>query len=104
MVALGVATTVTWHRRARSAELHFPAHPAQRGDASIDFADFVDVDAPSLPHDLAMVRDLSARLSVKRCLAQDEGDAIIGEIALGDDDGVDIVGVGAGDRWAVGVL
>src|SRR5687768_3538780 len=84
MIALGVAPAIAWHRRARSAELYFPAHPAQRGDAAIDLTDFVDVDAPAFSHDLAVVGDLSARFSVKRCLAQDEGDAFVREIALGD--------------------
>src|SRR5687768_3497343 len=104
MIALGVTTTVARHRRAGATKLYFPAHPAQRGDASIDFTDLVDVDAPAFSHDLAVVRDLSARLSVKRCLAQDEGDALVRQVAFGDDHRVDLEGVVAGKDLAVAIF
>src|SRR6266853_5294011 len=69
MIALGVAPTISRNGRPRFPKLHSAHGLSKRRDASVDFADFVDVDAPPFTPDLAPVRNLPARLGVKWCLA-----------------------------------
>ena len=60
MIALGITTFVARHCGVGPAELHGPGNLADRGDAAVDLADFVHVDAPSFAEDFAGVRDLTA--------------------------------------------
>src|SRR5882672_5188251 len=98
MIALGIAATISRNGRPRFPKLHSAHGFSQRRDASVDLADFVDVDAPSLTLDLAAVRDLPARLRVEWRLAQDHCGAAVGQVLFGEDRGGDVKRVVAGER------
>src|SRR5882672_3360921 len=98
MIALGVAATISRNGRPRFPELHSAHGFSQRRDASVDFADFVDVDAPSLTLDLAAVRDLAAGFRVEWRLPQDHCSAAVGQVLFGEDRGGDVKRVVAGER------
>ena len=85
------------HDRSRLPELHFAGDFAERGDASVDFADFFDVDAPAFALDLAAVGDLAAGLDIEWRFTKDYGDAAVGEVVFGDDFGGDVEGIVAGE-------
>src|ERR1700682_244072 len=97
VIPLRVATAVARHNRPRFAELHFAGDFAERGDASLDPADFIHVDPPAFALDLAAIGDLSAGLDIERCLAKDYGGAPVGEITLGYYFGVDVERIVAGE-------
>ena len=90
MVSLGIATPVARNGCSRPPQLHLAGDFSKRGDASVDFSNFVDVDAPAFALDLATVGDLPTRFDVERCLAQHYGDASVGKISLGDYLGADV--------------
>src|SRR6266581_2973126 len=98
VIALGIAPPIARNDRARLAQLHFSRGLAERGDAAINLAHLVDVDAPSFALDLATVGDLATRLDIKRRLAQHYGDASVGKISLGDDVGADLERIVADER------
>src|ERR1700719_679585 len=98
VVALRVAPTIARNGRSRFPELHGTNGFSERRDASVDFADFVDIDAPSVALDLAAVGDLSARFGIKWRLAQDHGGATVRQILLGENGGGDVERVVAGER------
>jgi len=87
VIPLGVAAAIARHGRPRRPELHFAGGFAERGDASVNFPYFFDVDAPALALDLTAVGDLPAGLDVKRRFTEDYGRASVGEITLGEDVG-----------------
>src|SRR5215210_5367019 len=100
VIALGVTSPIARDARARFSQRHLARHFAEGGDPSIDAPDFVDVDAPAFAGYLAAVGDLSAGFGVKRRLAQHYGDASVGEVALGDDIGIDLEGVVAREGYS----
>src|SRR6266849_1437120 len=98
VIALGVATTIARNRRPRFSKLHSARYFSERGNPSVDFADFVDVDAPSLALDLTAVGDLAARFGIEWRLAQDHGGATVRQILLGENGGGDVERVVARER------
>src|SRR5205814_1493021 len=62
----------------------------KRGDTTVDFTNFVDVDTPAIALDLAAIGDLAARLDIKRSLAQHYGDAPVRQISFRNDLGADV--------------
>jgi hypothetical protein len=103
VIALGVAAPIARDGRSRFPQLHDAGDFAKRGDASVDFADFVDVDTPPLTLDLAVVGDLPARLGVEWCLTQNYGHATIGQILFSEDGSADVERVVARERIYRGV-
>ena len=93
VIPLGVAAAVARHNRSRLPELHVAGDFAERGDASVNFAYFFDVDAPPFALNLAAVGDLPTGLDVKRRFTEDYGRASVGEITLGDYFGGDVEGI-----------
>src|SRR5712664_321307 len=90
VIALCVAPTIARNCRPRFSKLHSARYFSERGNPSVDFADFVDVDAPSLALDLTAVGDLAAGLGVEWRLAQDHGSAAVGQVLFGEDRGGDV--------------
>src|SRR5882757_8040 len=96
VITLGVAPAVARNGRPRVSKLHCARALSERGDASVDFAHFVDVDAPPFALDLTAVRDLAARFGVEWRLAQNHRRTTVGEILFGEDGGGDVERVVAG--------
>src|ERR1700687_340488 len=96
VIALGVAPTISRHGRPRFPKLYSAKDFSERGDASVDFADFVDVDAPSLALDLAAIGHLPARFDIKRRFTKDHGRTPVRQIPLCDYLGSDVQFVVAG--------
>jgi hypothetical protein len=70
MIPLRVPSTIARHDGTRAADLYSPTYFTERGDTSVNLSNFVDVDAPAIALDLSAVGNLSARLDIKRCLAE----------------------------------
>src|ERR1700730_18486739 len=96
VIALGIATAVARDACSRLTQLNSAGDFAERSDASIDFAHFVDVNTPAIALDLAAVGHLSAGLDIKRRFTKDHGRAPVGQIAPCDYLGGDVQGVVAG--------
>src|SRR5258707_9600024 len=98
VITLSIAPAIARDGRARFSKLHRARALSERGDASVDFAHFVDVDAPPFALDLTAVRDLAARFRVEWCLAQNHRRTTVGEILFGEDGGGDVERVVARER------
>src|SRR3954467_615566 len=97
VIALGIAAPLARYGRARFSNADLAGDLADGRDASVDSPDFVDVDSPAFAQDLAAIGDLAARFGVERCLTQYYGGASVGELTLGDDGGIDLKGIVAGE-------
>jgi hypothetical protein len=65
VIALGIAAAIARNRRPCFSKLHRARAFSERSDAPVDFAHFVDVDAPPFALDLTTVGDLSAGFGVE---------------------------------------
>src|SRR5690349_9844881 len=84
VVAFGVATTVARHGGARRTKRHFPRTFPERSDASVDAANFIDLDGPVFSLNLTTIRDLTAGFHIERRLSQHHRDPSIRQILLRD--------------------
>src|SRR6476661_3818945 len=93
VVPLRVAPAIGWNVRCRLPEPDLSLEAADGGDAPFDLAHVVDVDAPSVADDLAVIGDLASGFGVERGLAKQHRDAPVIEAAKRGDLRLDRDGV-----------
>ena len=104
VIPFRIATPVARDDGSRLPKVYFPGDFAERGDAAVDPAHFVDVDAPTFALNLAAIGDLATGLDVEWCFAQHYGDASIGKVSFGNDFSIYVEGIVADEHRRLAVL